>query len=450
MVMGELSVLLENKKELVDHLNDILVEPLFQKLQDIYDDTQKNLTIRDSSSILLKRFQDKITLIPEWTKQMKRAMYDEIVEKSSVTYIGDLIQGILVTQIKIIIKTENPDLDVPKLKFRVPSAENFIHMSLVVICRNIWKQTYLMYHNVRNLEKQHNIAQIEDIIRKSISSTIRSCLPLDELFKYIKSNSPNNDDDNSEEEDTEDVEEEDDAEDDDDEEEGADEEDDEGTDEGEDDEDADDEDDEDDDDEEDEEDDEDDEEDDEEDEEDEEDDEEDEEDADEENIEKISEDIVFENYVPIPINKDRKVNADTEFSDKLVITLTNNISENTENICNQDDEKEPSIVEAFEVVKVSSNNNEKGDTYDAEVESVEPISPTQSVEELEKELEEALETIKTTVIEEEPSPPLYVSPSLPKPRQLPLRIVPLNIRNEIMRQSKNIPKTPSKKTDAFF
>jgi hypothetical protein len=95
----------------------------------------------------------------------------------------------------------------------------------------------------------------------------------------------------------------------------------------------------------------------------------------------------------------------------------------------------------------------------------EAISPsTQSVEELEKELEEALEeitntdvetVIKTTeVIEEQPvvnlvaveEPKLHKS----KPKQLPLRIVPLHIKNEIIRQQDRKANTVAKKSDAFF
>lgn len=480
--MAELSVLLENKKELVDHLNDILVDPLFQKLQSLYDETRTSLTMRDSSATLLKRFQEKLTLLPEWTKEMKHATYQEIVDKIGVTYIGELIQGILVTQIKIIIKTENAELEVPKLKFRVPSAENFVHMSLVVISRTIWKQTYLMYHNVRSLERQHNISQIEDIIRKSISSTIRSCLPLDELFKYIKSQQSEQDDEEDEEEEADEEDEEDDDEAEDESDDDEDEEDEEDDDEEED---------------EDEEDESDDEaevvnmyEIDKEDEQesDEDDDEDDDEDEDEEGNVKVDEiaepvESLQSGIEEIVFNKDRKV-VD---ADKLVFTLINNdfveklpvldeeVSKEVPiNGYDRDDDNntDESISEEdlVEVIKMTTNNSttEVADNLIDLAEPAvlisesEPISPgTQSVEELEKELEDALETItnvavETTneVIEEQPvvnlvaveEPKLHKS----KPKQLPLRIVPLHIKNEILRQQDRKVNAVAKKSDAFF
>ena len=57
MIMTELTVLIDNKKELVEHLNDILVEQLLQELQTIYDNTRKTISIHESNSKLLKIFQ---------------------------------------------------------------------------------------------------------------------------------------------------------------------------------------------------------------------------------------------------------------------------------------------------------------------------------------------------------------------------------------------------------
>jgi len=205
--MSELSVLIENKKELVDHLNDILTEPLIERLQSIYDDVKNSLSLRESNTILLKKYQEQLSFISEWDKETKQDLYQYIVTKTRINYISKLIQSIIAIQVKIIIKTENDELDIPKMKFRIPSAENFIHMCLITVSRVIWKQTYLMYHNVRTIERQHNISQIEEIIKKSIATVIRSCLPLDDIYNYIKENTPQEEEEEEEEEEEDDEEE---------------------------------------------------------------------------------------------------------------------------------------------------------------------------------------------------------------------------------------------------
>ena len=514
MIMAELALLTENKKELVDHLNDLLIDPLLQELQCIYDETRKTLSIHESNSKLLKIFQDKLTHIPEWSKEDKQKLYEKILKSTGITYLNELIQGILGTQIKIIIKTENPNLEIPKIKFRVPSTENFLHICLIITARTIWKQTYLMYHNVRNLEKQHNIAQLEEIIRKSISSAIRSCLPLDHLFKYIQENTSQNyqteiENDNEEvedEEDAEDEEDEEDAEDEETEDEEDEEEEDEEVEDAENEEDAEDEEENEiveDDDEEENEIVEDDDEEDEEDEEDEivdeeineEDDNEtkDDEDIDEEsddekentenkvNIEPITEEIedIKENIENIKEEiEDIKENLEDVIEDikenlediqqennvvieniKEDIEITTNkeeveiiedIKENIEII--KDDIKE--IEEKLEDVKEEiQQENESIEIIKNEIEPVESkplsINKTQSIEELEKELEKELDTMND---KNHKTPENNENTEIKiKPKQLPLRIVPLNIRNEIIRQKKlNEKNIIPKKTDAFF
>ena len=451
MIMAELTVLLENKKELVDHLNDILVEPLLQELQNIYDNTRESLSMRESSSTLLKKFQDKLTHIPEWSKDVKHNLYESIVEKTGITYIGELVQGILGTQIKIIIKTENPSLDVPKMKFRVPSAENFIHMCLITIARIIWKQTYLMYHNVRNLEKQHNIAQLEEIIRKSISTTIRSCLPLEELFKYIQANTTldNNNDDNdssdeeeseAEEEDEEESEAEEEAEEEDEEESEAEEEDEEES-------------------------------------------EAEEEDQKEteaeeknkevnETIQNIIQDITDnETDVKEELQKEttvHEIKVEEINNDVVVVSVDDQIEQpqgydrdvedNLQNFeaeggSGSSSDESIEIIKNDEIPQIITNANKYSST-DVNITDVEPL---QTIADLEKELEKELETIESSQtsyneIIEDKIPTLIETRDHIKPKKLPLRIVPFNIRNEITRQSKLKDSKSSipKKNDAFF
>ena len=393
MIMAELTLLIENKKELVDHLNDILVDQILQELQTIYDETRKTLSIHESNSKLLKIFQDKLTHIPEWSKEQKLALYERVQKSTGITYLNELIQGILGTQIKIIIKTENPDLDIPKIKFRIPSTENFIHMSLIVAARSIWKQTYLMYHNVRNLEKQHNIAQLEEIIRKSLSSAIRSCLPLDHLFKYIQENTQRSyeeEDDHEIEEDEEDDEIDEDEEDDEIEE---DEEDDEI-------------------------------------EEDEEDDDEIEEDEEDDEIEEDEED-------------DDAIEENEDDSDRINESVKEDkaIEEELEVKEEELEVKEEELEVKEEELEIIKNEVilEKPEEFKLE------ITKTQSIEELEKELEKELDDISEKKNIDD------INEIKLKAKQLPLRIVPLNIRNEIIRQKK-LKETNiiPKKTDAFF
>ena len=442
--MAELNLLLENKKDLVSHLNDILTEPLLVEFQKIYDETRKQLSMNDSNAKLLKQYQECLTHIPEWTKQEKNLFYVNIVKKTGISYIGELIKAIIVNQIKIIIKTEDSSLEIPKMKFYIPSAENFIHMCLVTTARAIWKQTYLMYHNVRSVEKQHNISQIETIIHKSMNTVVRTYIPLDILFKYIKDNSLTNIDQESDEEITiqEKVDEnndDDEDEDDDDEEDEDDENDDEEEDE-------------------DNEDENDDEEEDEDNKDDEEDEEEDEDNEDDEEDEEDKEDEEDEENEDNEDDEEDKKNEDNEDDEDDEKNENNDEDDEDENNDKTEDDNEEN--ENKEDIEQEDNTNDDNETAVEVYEPVEVIEPLQTnesietieeqnieidtLEELEKTLENNIKNLEMSFKEESVG-----EDNIEQPIQLiqPLQIKPISIRNRIQPKQNS---SSLKKRDAFF
>ena len=175
--MAELQTLLDNKKEYLEHLNDILAENLTILLKNMYS----NVATKNNS---LQEFQLLLEKIPHWNHIEIENLYNTILEKSQCTYLTDLVHAIIATQIKILSLSH----DIPsikKLKIKVPSIQNFIHKCLIASARNIWKKPYLFYHKVRSIELQHNLNQIEEIIIKSINQVIRSCIPYNNIFTLL-------------------------------------------------------------------------------------------------------------------------------------------------------------------------------------------------------------------------------------------------------------------------
>jgi hypothetical protein len=410
--MAELQVLLETKNELTSHLNDILTDQILQELEVLYDALKTNT----STSGILKKYQEILSNIPDWSKEQKHQVYQRVIGNTGVEYFTQLLHAIMGNQVKVILKTEFPNQEIPKLKFKIPSAENFIHMCLVSIARVLWKQTYLIYHNVRTIERQHNIAQIEEYIKKSIASTIRFCLPLEHLFKYIQEHTDINieeEDDDVEEEDDEVEEEDDEVEDDE-----VEEEDDEV-----------------------------------EDEDDEVEVEEDEVEVEEDEVEveddevKVEEDEVEVEEDEVEVEEDEvEVEEDKTKCEDIVEedkTKCEDIVEEDKTKCEdivEEDESEEVVEEVHEQTTGYERDDSSNELNEREIndnsnecDNVYPVSP--SLKELELEIESIMD-----------------GKNKEKSRNLPLRIIPLNIRTEITRQSKykeKLTTIPTKK-DAFF
>ena len=175
MTQADIQILLDNKREYMDHLYEVAIPALMQEFQDIYSKVS-------AKSNGLQEFQSSLVVLPEWNSLKVTEAYERFVERSGCSYFSDLIRGIMITVIKI--NTAGMD-DKSKVKIRVPSSENFLHRCIVACARSVWKKPYLFYHNVRSIERQHNMGILEDLFRKAINSTIRACLPMEQLLRQV-------------------------------------------------------------------------------------------------------------------------------------------------------------------------------------------------------------------------------------------------------------------------
>lgn len=189
--------LLDNKKEYQDHLMDVITEPLIMSFQTMYEANLKTPEARAHGP--LQSFQDLMTKIPTWNQMMVSDQYEKLRERSGCSYIQDLIRAILITYVKINMASQKGSTDIQKFKLRVPSGENFIHRCMILAAREMWKQPYLLYHQVRTIERQKNLVELENIIRKAIRGAIRMYVPMEQLVLHVNESSDPMDESGSDE-----------------------------------------------------------------------------------------------------------------------------------------------------------------------------------------------------------------------------------------------------------
>jgi len=153
--MAELQLLIENKKEYMEHLYEVLVPQMMFEFENIYS---KHIKSKDT----LRSFQQELCTIPEFSNDEQLNMFSRFTQRSKCAYFHNLVRGIIVTSIKIHCLKDNLD----DIKIRVPSATKFYHMCLINSARSVWKKPYLFYHDIRTIERQYNINLIEILLTK--------------------------------------------------------------------------------------------------------------------------------------------------------------------------------------------------------------------------------------------------------------------------------------------
>ena len=166
-----IKLLRDQKEEYLEHLFDLLYEPIMQTFQDIYNTVQKSSTQQN----VLKNFQHELSKIPEWNQLQVEKAYTDIVK---CNYFQKLLKTVYILTIKIVLLGIREDKrDTVKLK--VPSGELFVHKCLIHVARELWKRPYLFYHLARSIERQNNLYHCEVILRKKIKAVIRETIPIE-------------------------------------------------------------------------------------------------------------------------------------------------------------------------------------------------------------------------------------------------------------------------------
>ena len=189
--------LVDTKNEYITHLCDLLVPYIAKSFLKIYEETKN-----------LKAFQSKLIKIKTWNASLVEEEYNAFQKNTNCSYFHKLVKAIIMTSIKI--KLFEHKQNIKKIKMKVPSVETFYHKCLQQCALIFWKHPYLFYINLKPIERQHNLNQIESYINKAIKKTFVSILPINDIIEQLDETVNNlADDDESDEDEYDDVEEED-------------------------------------------------------------------------------------------------------------------------------------------------------------------------------------------------------------------------------------------------
>ena len=197
-----MQVLLDTKKEYIEHLLDKFSTPISKRIYKIYSETQMNIS----------NFQKELINIKSWNNNKIKDEYNELVKKTKCKYLDKLLEKIVIIDIKL--KMDNK-IKISAKAIDIIKPYDFIHKCMINISIFCWKNVYLFCtKNLKPSEQQYHLNLIEKNIRKIIKNTLRDIIPYEKILYESKHKKESS----SEEEEVEEEENEEEDEDDDDEE----------------------------------------------------------------------------------------------------------------------------------------------------------------------------------------------------------------------------------------
>ena len=176
------SSLLESKNEWGSRLLTILTPHVMDGFKSIFDEAVKLCRDNNELDKYLMTFQNFITRIPKWNPIIIEKERKRILEKSSCSYLEDLVTCVHIIQLKILTairvgqKQKKIDITIPKL-------DDFIHKVYINVARKVYKNVYLFELNVPPLQVQKNYRELEIIIQECILNAVRESIPVETILR---------------------------------------------------------------------------------------------------------------------------------------------------------------------------------------------------------------------------------------------------------------------------
>jgi hypothetical protein len=151
-------------------------------LRSIFDEAVKLCKENDENDKYLMTFQNFITRIPKWNPVIIEKERSRIVEKSSCSYLEDLITCVHIIQLKILTAVRVGQKQ-KKIDINIPKIDDFIHKVYIYVARKIYKNVYLFELNIPPLQVQKNYRELEIIIQECILNTVRDSIPVEAILR---------------------------------------------------------------------------------------------------------------------------------------------------------------------------------------------------------------------------------------------------------------------------
>ena len=177
-----ISSLHESKNEWGARLLTILTPLIIEGLKSIFNESYDLCKKNNEIDKYLMTFQNFISRIPKWNKNVIEQETKRIIEKSHCGYLEELITCVHIIQLKLLTSARVGNKQ-KKIDINIPKLDEFIHKSYIHVARKMYTNVYLFEINIPPLQIQKNNRELEVIIQECLLNTIRDSIPIENILK---------------------------------------------------------------------------------------------------------------------------------------------------------------------------------------------------------------------------------------------------------------------------
>ncbi len=175
--MESVSLYSEARNEYLKQLATWIIPPLVEFFRTNY----AIIAARDRRNVM-REFQNWCSEIPRWNQDIIDTNIEELLSSCKCDYIEDLMTAVFIAHTKMLTAIRVSSKQ-KKLKITLPKLDHFLHRVYVECARAFWKAPFLFSEDLAPIEKQKNVLQAEAMCTESLSSAVRSLLPIKSILR---------------------------------------------------------------------------------------------------------------------------------------------------------------------------------------------------------------------------------------------------------------------------
>jgi hypothetical protein len=134
----------------------------------------------------LYQYQVLLNELPDWNMEKVMREVGALQKAIDCDYYEELLMAVFIAHTKVLSAIQLPgkrEGRKPNIQLTIHKTDHFLFKVCCETAKIFWKHTYLFRDDIKNLERQQNYRQAEQLVNEAIMNTIRYLVPVKNILR---------------------------------------------------------------------------------------------------------------------------------------------------------------------------------------------------------------------------------------------------------------------------
>ncbi len=175
---------MDARAEYSRQLCQITTPAVFKLFMDLLEKARKDAG--SESHKTLYQYQVLLNELPDWNMEKVMREVGALQKSIDCDYYEELLMAVFIAHTKVLSAIQLPgkrEGRKPNIQLTIHKTDHFLFKVCCETAKIFWKHTYLFRDDIKNLERQQNYRQAEQLVNEAIMNTIRCLVPVKNILR---------------------------------------------------------------------------------------------------------------------------------------------------------------------------------------------------------------------------------------------------------------------------